>query len=412
MCGIAGIISGSKIDIKKNILKITQSLKHRGPDSNDTWIDNDNGVAFGHTRLSIIDLSFHGNQPMHSHNNRYVIVYNGEIYNFKSLKKYIEESGHLKTNWNSSTDTEIILEYINIFGIKKALNDFNGMFAFAIWDKKEKILILARDKFGEKPLYYGWIDNDFYFSSELSAINQLHKNKLKICHKALSLYTQLGYVPSPLSIYQKISKLQAGQYICLQIENIQKIDSYFYFSPEIQYCHSNLNLKKKIVDDEKNIETFLRKSISEKLVADVPVGVFLSGGIDSSLIAAIAQDEYFKSEGKSIKTFTIGFKDKKYDESVYARKISIHLNTDHHEEILDKNKIINIIPKIPIIYGEPFADYSSIPTYLVSELAKSKVKVALSGDGGDELFGGYSRYIYADYFKSILNKLPLKIILL
>ena len=408
MCGVVGILSSNVDNIFNKTNQLLKIFKHRGPDNTGIWIDKDNQISLGHLRLSILDLSSSGNQPMSSSNDRYKIVYNGEIYNFKSLKLELEKENNIK--WKSSTDTEVLLEYISNYGLENSLKKINGMYAFGLWDKKEKKLIICRDRFGEKPLYYGWIGKDFVFCSEINPIRKIYKENLKINKFALSLYTQYGYVPSPYSIYDNVFKLEAGTFIEIskKKERFEILKKQNFFNPVNEYNQLN--------DNKTNIEKIhqnLINSVSEKLVADVPVGVFLSGGIDSSLITSIAQKKYYEKNSKPIKTFTIGFKDEKYDESIYAKKISSFLKTDHHEEILGKKEIIDIIPNLNNVYGEPFADYSSIPTYLVSKLAKKNVKVVLSGDGGDEIFGGYVRYFYAkriDSFKNFFSPKFLKII--
>ena len=408
MCGIVGVLSENNQSLFDKINKLLKTFKYRGPDNTGIWVDQNNQVSLGHLRLSILDLSSSGNQPMTSSNDRYKIVYNGEIYNFKSLKLELEKDNN--TKWKSSTDTEVLLEHISKYGLENSLKKINGMYAFGLWDKKEKKLVICRDRFGEKPLYYGWIGKDFVFCSEINPIRKIYKDNLKINMFALSLYTQYGYVPSPYSIYDNVFKLEAGTFIEIskKRERFEILKKQNFFNPVNEY--NQLNDNKTSIE---KIHQNLINSVSEKLVADVPVGVFLSGGIDSSLITSIAQKKYYENNSKPIKTFTIGFKDEKYDESIYAKKIASFLKTDHHEEILGKKEIIDIIPKLNNIYGEPFADYSSIPTYLVSKLAKKNVKVVLSGDGGDEIFGGYVRYFYAkriDSFKNFFSPKFLKII--
>ena len=372
---------------------MNNTLFHRGPDVGDTWVEQNDGIAFGHRRLSIVDLSHYGDQPMRSLCGRYIIVFNGEIYNYKQLMNdLIASSDGIKLNGHS--DTEILLNYISVYGLSKALKKTIGMFAFALWDNVEKTLVLSRDRFGEKPLYYGWIVNNssysFVFASELKAI-MVHPNFANTINShALSLYFQHCYVPAPYSIYNHIHKLQPGSYIKLtspkiinpKPEYFWKINDVIYDGIDNQITDERIAIS--LLDDALNDAVKLQSN------ADVPLGAFLSGGIDSSLIVALIQN----NTTDSVKTYTIGFDNPQFDESKYASQVADYLSTDHNELILTEQDALDIIPDIPSIYDEPFADSSQIPTYLVSKFASSHVKVAMSGDGGDELFGGYNRYFW------------------
>ena len=387
MCGISGIISKSdvrQIIFAKNFNRI---LKHRGPDGNGIWYSKKNDVCFFHTRLAIQDLSNNGHQPMISYSNRYIISFNGEIYNHLKLRKLIPEF-----KWRGLSDTETLLELIDHFGINETLNKIEGMFAFALYDANQNKIILARDRFGEKPLYYGFYENNFIFTSELKVLNFL-KTEKNINANSLNFYFNYLSIPSPHTIFNNFYKLSPGCFIVLNTSDLdtKKIQEKKYYNKKIK------NYQKPDF-----LENLLSSSIEDMMISDKPVGAFLSGGIDSSIICSLLS----KRLGKKIKTFTIGFENKDYDESIFAKKISSYLNTDHHEHIFNDNDIKSIIPKIPLVYDEPFSDSSQIPTYLVSEIAKKNVTVALTGDGGDELFGGYNRYLLTNKYWPILNLTP------
>ncbi len=396
MCGFIGSLGNDGLD-EEILKKMTLSLNHRGPDSNAYWLDKESNFSFGHTRLSIQDTSEKGAQPMHSFTGRYVISFNGEIYNHLSLRSEIEEDIQMRgMKWSSRSDTETILSLVEVIGIPKTLSKLNGMFSFALWDKKEKKLTLARDRIGEKPLYYGWQKNNFVFGSELKAIkiNPNFENKLN--YKAISMFMRYSYIPEPESIYDGINKLIPGTYISIN-SNTKNI-----YPEPIKYWSliDSILKKEKIVAKSKQevlreFEDKLETIIDNQQISDVPVGAFLSGGVDSSLIVSLMQ----KMNSKPINTFTIGSEEMKNDESINARLIAKHLGTNHNEIIINSNDTLKIVPLITKIYDEPFADSSQIPTYLVSSLASSKVKVCLSGDGGDELFGGYNRYLWSRRLK-------------
>lgn len=396
MCGIAGIIQNyNKLDLNKEIISITDVLSHRGPDNMGHWVNKSNNIALGHTRLSIIDLSQNGNQPMHSKNERYVISFNGEIYNYRELKNKLMTKTNI--SWKSTTDTEVILQLLEFYTFEETLKLLQGMFAISIWDNKENCLYLARDRAGEKPLYYSANENFFIFASELKSIKKSLFFNDEINKESVFDLINSGYISAPNSIFKNTKKLEPGNYL---VFNQKKMDYKIKRYWNINY---QSNLKKQIGKRsiEDNIENILLKSLEKQLHADVPVGIFLSGGIDSSLIVSLTT-----KLGIRPKTFTIGFDDNDFDESKDSKKIAEYLNTDHHEHYLTSKEALNLIPKMQNIYCEPFGDSSQIPTYLISKIAKQNVTVALSGDGGDELFGGYNRHIYANRFFSYSKFVP------
>jgi asparagine synthase (glutamine-hydrolysing) len=393
MCGITGFFLrnsySSSQEIHKVILSMTGSLSRRGPDNQGTWINNKNNIALGHRRLSILDLSNKGNQPMHSFSGRYVISFNGEIYNHLEIRKKIQES-LLKFSWNSFSDTETLLAGFEIWGIDKTLKECIGMFSIALWDNQEHSLILARDRMGEKPLYYGWINRDFVFGSELKALRLYPKFNNLICKEALKDYLSYNYIPAPRSIYKNIYKLEPSSYIKISNKNYEKSNIVFkkYWSIEDTI---DFGQKNQLVDDNRAIselETCIKESVSLQMLSDVPIGVFLSGGIDSSIIATFMQQK----SSTPIKTFTVGFEEFGFDESLHANAVAKHLGTDHSRLIVTNKDALSIIPQLSEMYDEPFADSSQIPTHLICKSAKEKVTVVLTGDGADEIFGGYNSY--------------------
>lgn len=405
MCGIAGFIDPvgqlGGDGLGAVVTEMANSLTHRGPDDSGIWVDKERGVALGHRRLAVLDLTQHGHQPMGSADGRYRIVYNGEVYNYQYLKEQLGRAGY---ECHGNSDTEVVLGAICTWGLTRALKSFVGMFAFALWDRKEQVLHLVRDRLGEKPLYYGWAGKIFLFASEVKALQRHPAWRGVIDRDALALYMRHSYIPAPYSIYKSIYKLPAGCVLTIKNNNASTMDG---FSPTPNGTTSSKlyptpfwSLKSEIekrpiseppLDGREAIDRFdalLRSTVKEKMIADVPLGALLSGGIDSSLVVAAMQSV---SE-KPIKTYTIGFHEERYDEARYAREVAEHLGTDHTELYVTAAQALEVIPKLATIYDEPFADASQIPTYLVSSLARQQVTVALSGDGGDELFGGYDRY--------------------
>ena len=410
MCGFAGYIGGifeaGQTGAERQLELMARTIISRGPDSFGHWIDENNAVALTHRRLAVLDLSAAGHQPFVSRSGRYVIVYNGEIYNHLELRE------ELKSNlWVGHSDTETLLACIEEFGLKTALSKTSGMFAFALWDRKNKELSLARDRIGEKPLYYGWQNNVFLFGSDLSALKAHSIFNAKIDRDSLASYLRYNYVPTPASIYEGIFKLTPGS-----ILSLTKDDSRFVpgLLPEpIKYWSLedsiNSGISKPFEGSDKEaidtLDELLAGSVKQQMISDVPLGVFLSGGIDSTTVAALMQSQ----SNSPINTFTIGFDEVAYNEANHAGVIAQHLGTHHHELYVSAKDTLDVIPNLQNIYSEPFADSSQIPTYLVSQLAKKSVTVSLSGDGGDELFGGYSRYLFADKYWPIVSRLPLSL---
>lgn len=383
MCGIAGYYSHRNIFSKDDLEKMTSSLVHRGPDAFGYFTDE--VVGLGNRRLSILDLSANGNQPMHSHNNRYVISYNGEIYNFPDVANELKLlNPNANINFNSSSDTEVILEAFAYWGLD-FVEKLNGMFAIALYDKQEQEIYLIRDRLGIKPVYYYWNGQDFAFASELKALNQLKNIPKVINHDAVYYFLNVGFIPAPFSIYSDIKKLLPGTILHV---SKNKINHHRYWNPKKQ-------IKENVIDTEKKamveMSDLLASSIQYQMKSDVPFGVFLSGGTDSSLITAQAVN----LSTVKLNTFSIGFKESRYNEATYARTIANYLRTNHYEFIVSYNDAIELIDKMMVAYDEPYADSSAIPTMLVSKLARKYVTVALSGDGGDELFLGYGAYKWA-----------------
>jgi len=410
MCGINGFYSNSSLTFDNVILKMNSAISHRGPDTNGVWQDKNSGIVLGHQRLSIIDLSAAGNQPMRSNSGRFILTYNGEIYNHLEIRKEIEKSNS-NIKWYGNSDTETLLEAIDFWGIEITLQKIDGMFAFGLWDQKTRCLTLVKDRIGEKPLYYGWQgkgDNKiFLFSSELKALKMHPEFKGEINRDAIALQLRHNCVPAPYSIYKDIHKLLPGCYLQLKESDLKKClipQSKIYWSLTESAIYGNNNqLILSEIDIQKDLEKHLRSSVKKQMISDVPIGAFLSGGIDSSTVVALMQSQ----SNFPVKTFTIGFSEDDYSEAKYAKKIAKHLGTDHTELYVSSKMAMEIIPKLPSIYDEPFSDSSQIPTYLVSQLAKQHVKVSLSGDGGDELFCGYNRYIMSKKFSNIFRLMPL-----
>ena len=399
MCGFTGIYSVNQNSINSEILlKMSQKLVHRGPDDSGIWIDDSGSVGLAHQRLAVIDLTSAGHQPMHSPNNRFTIVFNGEIYNHQELRKQLDY-----IDWNGKSDTETLLACIESWGLDKTLKKINGMFAFALWDSKKCSIHLARDRMGEKPLYYGWQGDSFLFGSELKALKMHPSFQEHIDKESLNLYFRYNHIPSPYSIYKNIYKLSPGSVLTLhQGEKKYKVRKYWSILNTAIQSISNLltNTEDELVDE---LDNLIRKSIKQKMLSDVPLGAFLSGGIDSSVVVSIMQS----LSSKPIKTFTIGFEDEAFDEAKDARLIAKYLGTDHHELYVTPQDVLDVIPLLPRLYDEPFSDASQIPTYLVSKLAREKVTVSLSGDGGDELFCGYNRYHITEKLWGKMLILPL-----
>ena len=397
MCGIFGVLSSNLPNNVNSLMNNALStLRHRGPNDSGVWSDLSSGVVLGHTRLSILDLTVAGHQPMVSLSGRYIIIFNGEIYNHQSLRKELQKIKN-EFIWKGGSDTETLLACFDTWGVEKTFKKIVGMFAIALWDVKKRKLILSRDRFGEKPLYYGYSSGLFVFSSELKAIKAMPNFHGEINRDALSNYLRYLYVPTPQCIFNGLSKLEAGTWIEIslnQVGNHQLPDPKVYWSA-LEQAIIGENSPIEFSSDEEAInklDYLLSSSIKGQMLSDVPLGAFLSGGVDSSTIVALMQ-----SQSKfPVQTFSIGFDEKGFNEAQYAKSVAKHLGTNHTELYVQSQDAIDVIPSLSEIYDEPFADASQIPTYLVSKLAKSSVTVALSGDGGDELFGGYNRYFFAN----------------
>ena len=396
MCGIAGFIDYRGIDASKADAlghRMAKAIIHRGPDDQGVWVDDSNGVVLAHRRLSIIDLSAKGHQPMSSANGRYVVVFNGEVYNHLLLRSQLESQG-LAPQWRGHSDTETILALIEAYGLETSLQKMLGMFALALWDKEERALFLARDRIGEKPLYYGTQGEVSFFASELKSLRRHPAFRPEINRDALCLYLRHNYIPQPYCIYNDIFKLPAGHLIKLATGELPKpywsLDNVVFDNTA---CHS-------FSDEEmlNNLDEVLKRAVGSQMQADVPLGAFLSGGVDSSLIVALMQEQ----STRPVKSFCIGFDNAEFDEAPYAKAVAAQIGTDHNELYVSSKQAQDVIPKLPHLYDEPFSDSSQIPTYLVSKIAKEHVTVSLSGDAGDELFGGYNRYhMGVDIYKKI-----------
>ena len=391
MCGLFGGTGLNNLshDFLENI---TIPMKNRGPDSFGSWINTDKNFFLAFRRLSIIDLSQNANQPMASKNKRFILAFNGEVYNFHEIKnKLIARS---KINFETSSDTEVLLNSIQSIGLEETLKIIDGMFSFALWDNLNNELFLVRDKMGQKPLYYYRTSENFLFMSDLSILNKM-KIKKTIDKSSLNSFLDLSYIPHDKSIYKECNKVKPGSYLKVS-NNFKKIDFFQYWKPKI------LNQKKSMLQNIETLDNLLDESVNKTMISDVPIGSFLSGGVDSSIISYYMQ----KNSHKRIETFTIGYNEKEYSESESAKKISKYLNSNHNELIINATDIMNIIPTLGDIYSEPFADSSQIPTFLLSKFASNKVKVVLTGDGADELFGGYNRHIYAKTFYPLIKSSP------
>lgn len=406
MCGIAGYwdLTGSVGD-QALIGRMCDAIISRGPDGVGYYNNHDVGLFLGHRRLAILELSEAGKQPMFSSCGRYVIVFNGEIYNHLALRQQLESSG-CEVNWKGHSDTETLLACISHWGLERALSKLVGMFAFAVWDAKLRQLTLVRDRLGEKPLYFGWQNNVLFFASELKAIEAYSGFNAEIDRNSLSLLLRHNCIPAPYSIFKNIFKLMPGHYLTIPIGRFAQVDqgeSVAYWSVN-GVVERGLSAQFSGSADEavELLHSQLLSTISDQMLSDVPLGAFLSGGIDSTTIVALMQAQ----RERAVKTFTIGFNDDVYDEAVHAKAIARHLGTDHTELYVSPSDALDVIQKLPSIYCEPFSDSSQIPTFLVSKLARQHVTVALSGDGGDELFGGYNRYLTARKAWSLVSKFP------
>lgn len=400
MCGITGFCNRPD-RWKENIEKMNERMFHRGPDAGDIWANEDATVVFGHRRLSIVDLSENGAQPMHSASGRYVCVFNGEIYNYKTIRDKLLSEEKVAA-FRGSSDTEVLLEAFEAYGVKETITMCKGMFAIALYDKLTKKITLFRDRVGEKPLYYGFVNGNFVFASDLGSITVLDDFQNEIDTKVLPIYFIHGYIPAPYSIYKDIYKLDAGCMLELEAPYKKtKISTYWSIREVAKYGeeHPFKGSRQEAADE---LERLLKASIKEQMVADVPVGAFLSAGIDSSTIVALMQAQ----STQKVKSFTIGMDDPEYNEATYAKEIANHLGTEHTELYITEADAKAVIPKLAWMFAEPFADSSQIPTYLVSKMTREHVTVSLSGDAGDELFCGYGTYSSVDRIWNKMKKYP------
>lgn len=407
MCGIAGYWTSGAAD-PALLERMAGAIAHRGPDDQGVWTDPA-GIGFGHRRLSIVDLSPQGHQPMTSSDGRFTLNYNGEIYNHAAIRRLLDEGGLTPAGgWRGHSDTETLVEAIASWGLDRALDQAVGMFAFALWDRRERKLQLVRDRFGEKPLYYGWAGRDFVFASELKAIRQHPGFVAEIDREALHAFASRTNVPAPLSIYRRTFKLEPG--CILTLSSLDSFDEPPREGPMLRRYWSYAELVRAGLADPFReeadalaaLETALNAAIDGQSVADVPVGAFLSGGIDSSTVTAFYQER----SPIPVRTYSIGFEEAGYNEADDARAVAAHLGTVHHEHVVTAAEARDVIPLLPAIYDEPFADSSQIPTYIVSRFARRDVTVALTGDGGDELFAGYNRHVSAPAMWNAIRHVP------
>jgi asparagine synthase (glutamine-hydrolysing) len=392
MCGIAGHMGPAKgaSDLRQTAMAMADSIKYRGPDDSGVWADEGAGIALAHRRLAILDLSSAGHQPMNSGSGRWLTVFNGEIYNHLALRKQLETSGHVVA-WRGHSDTETFLACVEKWGVESAIKAAVGMFALALWDQENRILTLARDRLGEKPLYYGWMGETFLFGSELKALRAHPAFGAEIDRDALAVFMRYGYVSAPRSIYRGVQKLPPGTLLTVRHGHRAEPKPRPYWSLlDVAQRGVKTPFGGSDADATKELGRRLSEAVAIQQIADVPLGVFLSGGIDSSTIVALMQTQ----SNRPVHSFTVGFNDGEYNEAVHARAVARHLGTDHTELYITPEEAVAVIPQLPALYDEPFGDSSQIPTFLVSQLARRSVTVSLSGDGGDELFGGYNRYIW------------------
>lgn len=403
MCGIIGFVAPKGGYSNQVIAAMLDRIRHRGPDGSGIWNEPETGVWLGHARLAIVDLTPTGAQPMHSASGRYVITFNGEIYNFREIRKELEERGHA---FNGTSDTEVLLAAVTEWGIEGCLRRCAGMFAFALYDRQRRILYLARDRMGEKPLYYGWSKGVFLFGSELKGLRTHPAWSGEIDRDALGTYFRHSFIPAPQSIYRGIHKLVPGGWLELDLAKspageLSELLRYWSVLDAVRTGQAH-PFNGNDAEAVTALHETLGRAITQQMVADVPVGAFLSGGIDSSAVVALMQAH----SSRPVKTFTIGFNEAEYNEAPQAAAVAKHLGTDHTELLVTAADALAVIPRLPEIYDEPFADSSQIPTYLVSALARKHVTVSLSGDAGDELFGGYRRYFDAASIWRTVSRIP------
>jgi asparagine synthase (glutamine-hydrolysing) len=405
MCGIAGFLDWNAgvpdQRLHATARRMGEALEHRGPDDWGTWCDESVAVALAHRRLSILDLSSAGHQPMVSADGRFVISYNGEIYNHLAVRDSLEQAGAAPA-WRGHSDTETMLAAFVAWGVEASLPRLVGMFAFAVWDRRERSLYLVRDRIGEKPLYYGWLHSTFAFASELKALRKHPLWNGRIDRDSLSLFMRHNYIPAPYSIYSGIGKLLPGCFLRLEWRGREPLVRPYWSAR----AAVEAGIEAPFAGDAKaaaaQLDSALREAIAGQMIADVPLGAFLSGGVDSSTVVALMQAQ----SSRPVRTFSIGFNEPTFNEAEHAKAVARHLGTDHTELYVTPRQALDSIPLLPALYDEPFADSSQLPTFLVARLARQHVTVALSGDGGDELFAGYNRYLFGQALWRRQRRLP------
>ncbi|MBX9745843.1 MAG: asparagine synthase (glutamine-hydrolyzing) [Hyphomonadaceae bacterium] len=401
MCGIVGVVEGGDLVVPRDeFLSGLHAIRHRGPDDHGVW--NEDGVTLGHARLSIVDLSPTGHQPMLSSCGRYIITYNGEIYNYGALRAELDAPS--QRPWRGTSDTEVLVELIAAQGIETALEKVNGMFAFGLWDRRERRLFLARDRFGEKPLFYAHRGQGFVFASELAAIEPIRALNLRVRIDSVAQYFQCGYVPTPQSIYEGVLKLPPGALLSWKAGDAPRVSTYWSVEEAAREAAEAPRRPRTMAAAVEELDALIQASTAARMVADVPVGVFLSGGVDSSVVAAAMQ----KCASRPITTLTLGFDDPRYNEADHARAVAAHLGTNHIEEVATASNALAVVDRLGRMYDEPLADPSQIPTYLLSEMARKHVTVALSGDGGDEMFAGYRRHFATPALWRRIRAVPMR----
>jgi asparagine synthase (glutamine-hydrolysing) len=405
VCGISGFFKRNYNDAFSKLNEMSSAIQHRGPDQYGQYSSPDNRLFLAHQRLSILDLTEAGAQPMASSCQRFVIAFNGEIYNFTELKNELSKVGRI-IHWRGHSDTEVLIECISAWGLEATLPKLNGMFAFALYDLQLNKLSFARDRFGEKPLYIYSDDNSFAFASELKPI-EIFTKSLTLNNSAIDAQLRFSYIPAPYSIYNEVIKLLPGHYLEVDLTSFSKIEisqakPYWQVIDAVEIGLKNRSQFSNITDAVNETERLLKKSVAQRMVSDVPLGSFLSGGIDSTCITALMQAQ----STKKIKTFSIGFNDENYNEAHHANAVANVLGTEHHEMYLDANDMLEFVPKLAVIYDEPFADSSQLPTLMVAKFAKQHVTVALTGDSGDEVFCGYNRYTLGPSLVNKFNSVP------
>jgi asparagine synthase (glutamine-hydrolysing) len=415
MCGFAGFLGGTAFVAKHSgdiLRRMTDAISNRGPDDSGCWFDWDQRIALGHRRLAIVDLSAAGHQPMSSASSRYVIAFNGEIYNHLDLRTELLVlqaylGGSAAPNWRGHSDTETLLAGFDAWGIEATVKKCIGMFAFSVWDTHTQTLTLGRDRIGEKPLYYGWQGAGtravFMFGSELKAIKQHPEFVAEINRDALCLLMRHNYIPAPYSIYKGIAKLEPGSLLTVSLSQPVPAITRYWSAAQVAITGAAAPFLGTPVQAVDVLENLLKSAVQQQMMADVPLGAFLSGGVDSSTVVALMQS----NSARPVKTFTIGFNEEGYNEAVHAKAVAKHLGTEHTELYVTPQQALEVIPKLPQLYCEPFSDSSQIPTFLVAQLARQSVTVSLSGDAGDELFGGYQRYVLTHKLWSSLSAVPM-----